>query len=588
MANNAVEAAKNALKQPRPSNLAHNPFQSVRSVYDIAIYIVKEVLGLDPAVIVNLSIFLAAASTVGRYVTSYLYAYAKSIYISSVRIHEDDALYTYVMRFMTDKHLHTKRFRSVKAKMVKKTSIEDEEEAFKLISQEQGSVRLGKNKAEDGKQLISYRTMMGCNPIQMQPYQMSHIFYHKRNIFLFRHGLRSSPHPRGLAMRQTGELTLECLGRSLDPIKALLEEAQTYYLEKSISNTAVYRSSGPGWSNITSRPARDIDTVILEKSKKEMLLSDINEYLHPQTRRWYANHGIPYRRGYLFSGPPGTGKTSLTAALAGVFGLDIYVLTLLDPYLNEEQLVRLFSSVPSRCIVLLEDIDAAGLKRNEELKRKKLQGEKIPGEDEAQPPHVPRKPQTINISLSGLLNAIDGVASSEGRILVMTTNKPKELDPALIRPGRVDMHIPFTLPGREEMREMFLSMYSGLEKLVESSPALKMFDPAKQENVNVTSEVPEDTQEKSLDSAKKDDANHSSDEEDVLKSVRAEKVEAPLSKDELEHLAENFADEMPEGKLSLASVQGFLLRFKHDPRAAVGHAKAWSEETLAEIKELES
>jgi chaperone BCS1 len=289
----ALEAAKSALNQQRPATLANNPFQSVRSIYDITIYIVKEVLGLDPVIVVNLSIFLAALGTVGRYITSYLYTYAKSIYISSVRIHEDDALYTYVMKFMTDKHLHSKRFRSVKAKMVKKTSIEDEEEAFKLISQEQGSVRLGKGKEmdDDGKQMISYRTMMGCNPIQLQPYQMSHIFYHKRNIFLFRHGLRSTPHPRGLAMRTTGELTLECLGRSLDPVKALLEECQTYYLEKSISNTAVYRSSGPGWSNITSRPARDIDTVILEKSKKQMLLSDINEYLHPQTRRWYANHG---------------------------------------------------------------------------------------------------------------------------------------------------------------------------------------------------------------------------------------------------------------------------------------------------------
>jgi chaperone BCS1 len=199
------------------------------------------------------------------------------------------------MKWMTDHHLHTKRFRSVKAKMVQKTTIEDEEEAFKLITEEQTSVRLGKEIANETKQMISYRTMMGRNPIQFQPYQMSHIFYHKRNIFLFRHGLRSTPQPRGLTMRLTGELTIECLGRSLDPVKALLEEAQTYYLEKTMSSTAVFRAHGAGWSRITSRPSRDIDTVILEKTKKQMLLQDINEYLHPQTRRWYANHGKSLR-----------------------------------------------------------------------------------------------------------------------------------------------------------------------------------------------------------------------------------------------------------------------------------------------------
>jgi chaperone BCS1 len=225
-------------------------------------------------------------------------------------------------------------------------------------------------------------------------------------------------------------------------------------------------------------------------------------------------------------------------------------------------LVRLFSSVPSRCIVLLEDIDAAGLKRADELKLKKLAGEEIA--EEKQQLGRPKKP-TISISLSGLLNAIDGVASSEGRILVMTTNKPKELDQALIRPGRLDVHISFTLPQRVEIVEMFLSMYRGLDKITEKPSTPVLFEAAKKDNVE-----------------------SSSSGGDSLKPIRLETVETLVQKEELEQLAEKFVDELPEGQLSLAAIQGYLLRYKHDPRAAVEHAKAWSEESLKAMKELQS
>lgn len=93
---------------------------------------------------------------------------------------------------------------------------------------------------------------------------------------------------------------------------------------------------------------------MLDEDQKLKVLADINEYLHPETPRWYANRGIPLRRGYLFHGPPGTGKTSLSFALAGIFGLDIHVISLLEPSLTEEDLSGLFASLPRRCIVLLE------------------------------------------------------------------------------------------------------------------------------------------------------------------------------------------------------------------------------------------
>lgn len=257
-----------------------------------------------------------------------------------------------------------------------------------------------------------------------------------------------------------------------------------------------------------------------------------------------------------FSGPPGTGKTSLTAALAGVFGLDIYVLSLVDPYINEDALVRLFSSVPSRCIVLLEDVDAAGLKRADDPRLKKKL--KVEEEETEEKSKHPSKPVTT-ISLSGLLNAIDGVSSSEGRILVMTTNKPKDLDQALTRPGRVDMHVSFSLPQPAEMIEMFISMYRETGTVDDKKPDGLETKPTNKS----TNAAPEDI------------------------APTDEKEKTPLTETELKALGEKFSIELPVGELSLAAIQGYLLRFKHDPRYAVENAASWAESTLREMEEMQ-
>jgi chaperone BCS1 len=133
---------------------------------------------------------------------------------------------------------------------------------------------------------------------------------------------------------------------------------------------------------------RPIGTVVLGKEQKIAILLDINEYLNLVTVRWYANKGIPYWRGYLFYRLPRIGKISLTFILTGVFGLDIYVVLLLELSLIEEDLGMLFINLLTWCIVLFEDIDIIGLKR--------------------EPTDVEEKDEIKKgISLSGLLNIID-------------------------------------------------------------------------------------------------------------------------------------------------------------------------------------
>lgn len=117
------------------------------------------------------------------------------------------------------------------------------------------------------------------------------------------------------------------------------------------------------WDQGRHRPSRDISTVIMPRGSKSHLLRDVKEYLNPVTARWYAQRGLPYRRGYLFYGPPGTGKTSLSLALAGELKVPLYILSLSTGSLTDETLTMLFVGLPRKCIVLLEDIDCAGVQR---------------------------------------------------------------------------------------------------------------------------------------------------------------------------------------------------------------------------------
>lgn len=120
---------------------------------------------------------------------------------------------------------------------------------------------------------------------------------------------------------------------------------------------------------------------------------------------------------------------------------NICVLSLSDPALTDDRLTHLLATAPQRTVILLEDVDAA-FYTHDDSRQKSIQY------------------QGLNrITFSGLLNALDGVAASEGRLLFMTTNHVDRLDPALIRPGRVDVRHYFGDASIEQIEKMFLSFY---------------------------------------------------------------------------------------------------------------------------------
>ncbi|KAG0798240.1 hypothetical protein G6F57_006043 [Rhizopus arrhizus] len=238
-------------------------------------------------------------------------------------------------------------------------------------------------------------------------------------------------------------ITITTLSRDRYIFEELLQEAQEMALKKQEGKTVIYTSYGPEWRPFgMPRRRRLLDSVILDTGIKERIVNDVKAFI--MNGKWYNERGIPYRRGYMLYGPPGSGKSSFIQALAGELEYNICILNLSERGLTDDRLNHLLSNVPERSIMLLEDIDAAFTKRTQ----------------------TDNQGYQSMITFSGLLNALDGVASAEERIIFLTTNHVEKLDPALIRPGRVDLKEYLGNASDYQIRKMFLRFYDD-EKLAD-------------------------------------------------------------------------------------------------------------------------
>lgn len=214
----------------------------------------------------------------------------------------------------------------------------------------------------------------------------------------------------------------------------MLTEAEDFFqkLTEQESTVNVYSQIGGVWEVASVVKPRKLDSVILDQNVLSNLVGDIQTFRNSRT--WYEQTGIPYRRGYLLHGIPGSGKTSTVSALSGYFRVPLYYLNLADPLLNDSILLRLITVIAPHSILLLEDIDNIF--------------------------HV-RKPasENVKISFTGLLNALDGVASAEAITLFITANNTELLDEALIRPGRVDYRMHFGFATEYQAKTLFSRFY---------------------------------------------------------------------------------------------------------------------------------
>ena len=208
----------------------------------------------------------------------------------------------------------------------------------------------------------------------------------------------------------------------------------------------------------------------------------------------------------------------------------------------------------------MEDIDAAF---NQTVNRE--QDEESSSEDGNHESRrsPPPPPSTSRITLSGLLNALDGVGAQEGRILFATTNKYNALDPALCRPGRMDIHIEFKLASKYQARELYRCFYR---------PESEKEDPVRPIDDNAPRFV--SLSEKDSSSTPKP-ASFSGGHFHGSRILK-------LSRAEVDVLAARFADVIPEREFSMASLQGYLMTYKIRPEEAIEDVPAWIEKERAE------
>ncbi|XP_057962743.1 AAA-ATPase At5g17760-like [Malania oleifera] len=240
----------------------------------------------------------------------------------------------------------------------------------------------------------------------------------------------------------------------LEKSKAIKDEEKAVRL---FSLGGLYPCSGLLWEGINLDHPATFEKLAMDPDQKRAVVEDLDRFV--RRKEFYRRVGRAWKRGYLLYGPPGTGKSSLIAAMANYLKFDVYDLQLAN-VTRDSDLRKLLLATTNRSILVIEDIDCS----MQPTERRPFDG---------------RKPPDLQLTLSGLLNFIDGLWSSCGdeRIIVFTTNHKEKLDPALLRPGRMDMHIHMsycTPCGFKLLASNYLGisgrhrLYAQIERLMES------------------------------------------------------------------------------------------------------------------------
>ncbi|CAN6294642.1 unnamed protein product [Urochloa humidicola] len=204
------------------------------------------------------------------------------------------------------------------------------------------------------------------------------------------------------------------------------------------------------WTHVPFDHPKTFDKLAMDPEKKKEIIADLDMFRNG--KEYHDRVGKPWKRGYLLYGPPGTGKSTMVAAMANYLKYDVYDFELTSVKTNTE-LRKLLIETKSKSIMVFEDIDCS-LDLTGKRKSKDEEDKEEEDDKDADPRRAGKKDTKSKVTLSGLLNFIDGLwsACGEERLIVFTTNHVDKLDPALIRTGRMDKKIEMSYCDFESFR----------------------------------------------------------------------------------------------------------------------------------------
>lgn len=215
------------------------------------------------------------------------------------------------------------------------------------------------------------------------------------------------------------------------------------------------------WMMVSKRVKRPIDTIYLKKKMLQNIVNDVETFLDPKTSELYHSLGRPYKRNYMLEGTAGTGKTTLIFAIASKFNFSVSILNF-NNQIDDNVFIKAFQRLPDKSILVLEDIDCLFEERKKNEDHRNM------------------------ITFSGLLNILDGLMHKDGLLTFMTTNYKNRLDPALIRPGRVDRLYHFGIMDKNQIKKMYNKYFEKQEESIRESNFTQFYKKICDHNLKLT------------------------------------------------------------------------------------------------------
>lgn len=270
---------------------------------------------------------------------------------------------------------------------------------------------------------------------------------YKINVEVIGHG-----QGKDLLMSRYNELQFTC--PSLEAREALSKQLDFLVKDESEGPPNLYIPRWGGWNRVDRQMVRTLDSVVLPGDQKQKMVTSLERFFASEEK--YVGLGIPFHIGFLLSGPAGTGKTSFAQALAAYFKMDTYYLPLADLD-RDTELNNLLSGIPPMSLLLLEDIDSLNSIHDRDTSDTSAEG----GD---------------KMSLSAVLNLLDGALTPYGLVTIATTNRLDVLDHALTRPGRFDIRETLDYVTPDQVRGLFEMAYD--EVVFDPGPIHENISPA--------------------------------------------------------------------------------------------------------------